>query len=135
MDRTGPIKPTRDRRVIERHQRAWERFALDGDCPYCGHEYATHALAVGQPHFFRPATDDEQGDPSLLLYSVPLYKDADSENERLRLRRIVVAKRVEVIVACCLNCAEEKGTPQATCFQAKVAIGEIVGKAVDRGID
>ena len=68
------------------------------------------------------------------FYTTSRYS-TDAENERLRLRRIVVAKRAEVIVACCLNCAEEKGTPQATCFQAKVAIGEIVGKAVERGID
>ncbi len=128
MDRTGRIRHTRDRRVVERNRRAWEKFALDGDCPYCGHEYETHALAVGQPHFFRLATPAELVDRSVRLY-LPSVDDGS------RYRRVVVGEYAEVKSACCLTCAGEMKTEQATCYQAKVAIGEIVGKAVDRGID
>ena len=120
MDRTVTIIRTRDRRDIKRRREAWSRFAPDGDCPYCGHGYREHALKVGQPHFFRPATPVE-----LANQSVRLYRPADDDGSRYR--RVVVGKYAEVKLACCLTCGDEKGTPQAMCYQAKVAIGEVLG--------
>ena len=122
MDIDARIKPFRDRRRIERHRRAWARFAPDGDCPYCGHTFAEHALGVGQPHFFRPATDAERSDPS-----VQTYRGRGNEDDDGRYRRVVVSKYAEVIVACCFTCADAIGSEQAICYQAKAAIGELVG--------
>ena len=123
MDRTARIAPTRDRRRLRRHMRAWERFALDGNCPYCAHGYREHGLQVGQPHFFRLATDAERSDPS-----VRVYRDSDNlDAAGRRYRRVIVSKYVEVIMASCLTCAEEKNVPQVVCYQTRAAIGEVVG--------
>ena len=123
MDRTVRIAPTHDRRRLSRHKRAWERFSPDGNCPYCGHGYTEHGLQVGQPHFFRLATDVERSDPSVRIYRDPDNPDADGP----RYRRVVVSKYAEVVIACCLTCADEKSVPQVVCYQVKTAIGEVVG--------
>ena len=120
MDRTVLIIHTRNRRDIKRRREAWARFAPDGDCPYCGHGFRDHALRVGQPHFFRPATPVELAGQSVRLYRLP-------DDDGSRYRRVVVEKHAEVKLACCLICGEAKVTPQAMCYQAKVAVGEVVG--------
>ena len=123
MDRTARIASTRDRRRLRRHLKAWERFALDSNCPYCGHGYREHGLQVGQPHFFRLATDAERSD-----LSVRVYRDSDNmDADGPRYRRVIVSKYAEVIMACCLTCADAKIVPQVVCYQVKTAIGEVVG--------
>ena len=143
-------KQTRDRRVVERYRRAWDRFAPDGECPYCGHGGDRHALSVSQPHFYRPATGAELL-PFARVLNLLMLKDkagADAvlathpgrsfhlsaldDGTPVVLRRITVSKYAEGRSAWCLACAEHKGTAAAVCYQATRAIGEVVGASTRR---
>ena len=78
----------------------------------------------GQPHFFRPATEAERRNPSVMLYRHRL-----PEGGSMLVRRMTVANRAELITAFCTTCAESIGTGQVLCYQRNLAIGEVVGIA------
>ncbi len=124
MDRTlSPAKRPNKRRQA-RHGKAWMRFSPDGvSCRYCPHDSAVHLCTSGQPHFFRKATPEEEGDPFLTLYrhKVP--------GGPVLVRRVVVARDAELITAFCRTCARELGAHQVLCFQRTLAVGETVGLA------
>ena len=123
MDRTLKRAKRNNRRRGQRNGGAWRRFSPDGvHCRYCKHDGAQHLMSSGQPHFFRPATEAERRDPSVMLYRHNL-----PEGGSVLVRRITVANRAELITAYCVTCAESMGTPQVLCFQRNLAIGEVVG--------
>ena len=116
------IRTSRNKRVAERHRRAWERFARDGFCPFCGHHEVAHALSVGQPHFYRPATPEEVNDPT-----TPMYRAHLKDGREVLVRRLTATKYAEVQIACCVVCAERKCESLSVCYQADAGVGEIVG--------
>ena len=123
MDRTLRKAKRSNRRRGRRNSGAWERFCPDGKtCRYCGHDGSQHLVSPGQPHFFRPATEAERGDPSVTLYRHKL-----PEGGSALVRRMTVANRAELITAYCVPCAESIGTAQVLCYQRNLAIGEVVG--------
>ena len=125
MDRMLKRAKRHSKRRGQRNYGAWERFSPDGKtCRYCPHDNTQHLVSSGQPHFFRPATEEEQRDPYLRLYLHKL-----PEGGSALVRRMTVANRVELKTAYCTACAEEIGTPQVLCYQRNVAIGEVVGLA------
>ena len=79
-------------------------------------------MSSGQPHFFRPATEAERRNSSIMLYRHTL-----PEGGSVLVRRMTVANRAELITAFCTACAESMGTTQVLCFQRNLAIGEVVG--------
>ena len=123
MDRTLKRARRNNRRRGQRNHGAWQRFCPDGvHCRYCGHDGSEHLVSSGQPHFFRPATEAERRDPSVMLYRHTL-----PEGDSVLVRRIAVANRAELITAYCVPCAEIIGTSQVLCFQRNMAVGEVVG--------
>ena len=123
MDRTLKKAKRSNKRRRERNGGAWQRFSPDGvRCRYCKHDGSQHLLSSGQPHFFRPVTESERRDPSVMLYRHTL-----PEGGSVLVRRMTVANRAELITAYCVPCAESMGTPQVLCFQRNLAIGEVVG--------
>ena len=99
------------------------RFSPDGKtCRYCEHDGSQHLVSSGQPHFFRPVTEAERLDPSVMLYRHRL-----PEGGSVLVRRMTVANRAELVTAYCVPCAESMGTPQVLCYQRNLAIGEVVG--------
>ena len=144
MTQPSNLRQTRERRTVERHRHAWQRFTGNADCPYCGHDFDAHALLVGQPHYYRLATDEElepfirirhlmnMGDEAgadAELTTIPgTFRLMDSEHDELMvIRRITVRKLAEVQIAECTACAEIDGRPTAVCYQATEAVGELVG--------
>ena len=79
-------------------------------------------MSSGQPHFFRPATEAERRDPSVMLYRHRLPGGGS-----MLVRRMTVANRAELITAYCVACAEPMKTDQVLCFQRNLAVGEVVG--------
>ena len=123
MDRTLRKAKRNNRRRGQRNHGAWERFCPDGiHCPYCRHNGTHHLVSSGQPHFFRPATEAERRDPSVMLYRHTL-----PDGGSVLVRRMTVANRAELITAYCVTCAESIGTSQVLCYQRNLAIGEVVG--------
>ena len=123
MDRTLREAKRNNRRRGQRNGGAWERFCPDGThCPYCRHNGTHHLVSSGQPHFYRPATEAERRDPSVMLYRHTL-----PDGGSVLVRRMTVANRAELITAYCVACAESIGTSQVLCFQRNRAIGEVVG--------
>lgn len=123
MDRTLRPAKRRNRRRIRRNSDAWERFCPDGrTCRFCRHDGSKHLTSSGQPHFFRPATEAERGDPHLRLYRHNL-----PEGGSVLVRRITVANYAELITAYCTACARSMGTHQVLCFQRNLATGEVIG--------
>ena len=123
MDRTLRKAKRRNRRRGQRNSGGWERFCPDGiHCHYCGHDGSQHLVSSGQPHFFRPATEAERNDLSVML-----YRHTPPEGGSTLVRRMTVANRAELITAYCVACAESIGTSQVLCFQRNLAIGEVVG--------
>ena len=135
---------TRDRRTVKRYYRAWERFAIGGECPFCVHGFGAHALGVGQPHFYRPATEVDMEPLARVVNLLMLRDEAGADAELASIprtlclmywedgtpvvaRRITVTKNAEVQAAWCLTCAETKNTNVAVCYQATEAIGELLG--------
>ena len=123
MDRTLRKAKRNNRRRGQRNSGAWERFCPDGKtCRYCPHDGSQHLVSSGQPHFFRPATEAERNDLSVMLYRHRL-----PEGGSVLVRRMTVATRAELITAYCVACAESIGTEQVLCYQRNLAIGEVVG--------
>ena len=123
MDRTLKRAKRNNKRRGQRNHGAWRRFAPDGNtCRYCEHDGSQHLCQSGQPHFFRPATEGERRDPSIMLYRHRL-----PEGGSMLVRRKTVANRAELITAFCVACAESMKTDQVLCYQRNLAIGEVVG--------
>ena len=131
MDSTLKRAKRNNKRRGQRNGGAWRRFSPDGKtCRYCEHDGSQHLVSSGQPHFFRPVTEAERRDPSVMLYRhnpVSSTGQALPEGGSALVRRITVANRAELITAYCVTCAESMGTPQVLCFQRNLAIGEVVG--------
>ena len=125
MDRTLKRAKRNSKRRGQRNHGAWERFCPDGvHCRYCKHDGSEHLVSSGQPHFYRPATEAERRDPSVVLYRHRL-----PEGGSTLVRRITVANRAELITAYCVTCAQTIGTEQVLCYQRNLAVGEVVGLA------
>ena len=131
MDRTLKRAKRRNKKRIERNTGAWRRFAPDRNtCRFCPHDGSQHLISSGQPHFFRPAPEQERRAPSVMLYRhtpVSSTGQALPEGGSMLVRRMTVAARAELITAFCMACAETIGTHQVLCFQRNLAIGEVVG--------
>ena len=131
MDRTLKRAKRNNKRRGQRNHGAWRRFSPDGTtpypvrgrlCRYCPHDGSKHLCRSGQPHFFRPATEAEERDSSVML-----YRYTPPQGGSVLVRRMTVTNRAELITAFCTACAESMGTPQVLCFQRNLAIGEVVG--------
>ena len=123
MDRMLKRATRRNKRRGQRNSGAWRRFSPDGTtCRYCKHDGAQHLCQSGQPHFYRPATEAEKRDPSVMLYRHTLPQGGS-----VLVRRMVVANHAELITAFCTACAESIGTHQVLCYQRNVGVGEVVG--------
>ena len=123
MDRTlNPVKRGNKRRQ-QRNRKAWRLLSPDGArCRFCPHNAAEHLVSSGQPHYYRPATDEERRDPFEKLYHHEL-----KDGGRVLVKRVTVAKQAELITAFCTTCAAELDTPQVLCYQRTLAKGEVVG--------
>ena len=123
MDRTLKTATRKNKRRRERNYGAWWRFSPDGvTCRYCKHNGVQHLISSGQPHFYRPATEAEKRDPSVMLYRHTLPQGGS-----VLVRRMTVANHAELITAFCTACAESIGTHQVLCYQRNVGVGEVVG--------
>ena len=123
MDRMLKRATRRNKRRGQRNSGAWRSFSPDGEtCRYCKHDGAQHLCQSGQPHFYRPATEAEKRDPSVMLYRHTLPQGGS-----VLVRRMVVANHAELITAFCVPCAESIGTHQVLCYQRNVGVGEVVG--------
>ena len=123
MDRTLKTAKRKNKRRQNRNGSAWRRFSPDGTtCRYCKHDHTTHLTSSGQPHFYRPATEAEKRDPSVMLYRHTLPQGGS-----VLVRRMVVANHAELVTAFCTACAESIGTHQVLCYQRNVGVGEVVG--------
>ena len=106
----------------QRCQIPYETIGTWTTCRYCKHDHTTHLTSSGQPHFYRPATEAEKRDPSVMLYRHTL-----SQGGSVLVRRMVVANHAELVTAFCTACAESIGTHQVLCYQRNVGVGEVVG--------
>ena len=123
MDKTLKPGTGKNKRRRERNGMAWQLFSPDGEtCRYCPHDGSKHLISSGQPNFYRPATENEERDPTVML-----YQHDTPRNGTILLRRITVSKQAEVITAFCTACAEAAGTSQVLCYQRTLATGEVVG--------
>ena len=95
---------------------------LQAGVGHCKHDHTTHLTSSGQPHFYRPATEADKRDPSVMLYRHTLPQGGS-----VLVRRMVVANHAELITAFCTACAESIGTHQVLCYQRNVGVGEVVG--------
>ena len=131
MDRTLKKAKRNSKRRGRRNHGAWQRLSPDGKtCRYCPHDNSQHLMSSGQPHFFRPATEAERRNNSIMLYRhnpVSSTGQALPEGGSVLVRRMTVASRAELITAYCVACAESIGTHQVLCYQRNLAIGEVVG--------
>ncbi len=131
MDRTLKRAKRNNQRRGQRNHGAWRRFAPDGStCRFCEHDGSQHLCRSGQPHFFRPATEVERRDPTVMLYRhTPVSSTGQAllQGGSMLMRRMTVANHAELITAFCTACAESMGTAQVLCFQCNLAIGEVVG--------
>ena len=136
MDRTLKRATRRNKRRQDRNGSAWRRFSPDGTtCRYCKHDGSHHLTSSGQPHFYRPATEAEKRDPSVMLYRhtpVSSTGQALPQGGSVLVRRMVVASHAELITAFCIPCAESIGTRQVLCYQRNVGVGEVVGLVTER---
>ena len=123
MDRTlNPVKRGNQRRRA-RNWKAWQLFSPGGThCRFCEHDHTTHLTSSGQPHYYRPATEEERQNPNEKLY----HHDT-LEHGSVLVKRITVAKQAELLTAFCTACAEELDTGQVLCYQRTLAKGEVVG--------
>ena len=130
MDRALRKAKRHSKRRGQRNHGAWRRFSPDGNiCRYCPHDDTEHLMSSGQPHFFRPATEAERSDPSVMLYRHNLPDGGSA-----LVRRKTVANRAELITAFCTACAESIGTHQVLCYQRNLAVGEVVGLKKDKDV-
>ena len=97
MDRTLKRAKRNNKRRGQRNHGAWRRFSPDGTtCRYCPHDGSKHLCRSGQPHFFRPATEAEERDSSVMLYRHRLPSGGS-----VLVWRMTVANRAELITAFC----------------------------------
>ncbi len=123
MDRMLKKATRKNKRRQNRNGGAWRRFSPDGTtCRYCKHDGAAHLVSSGQPHFYRPATEAERRDPSVMLYRHTL-----PQGSYVLVRRMVVANHAELVTAFCTACAEAMQTHQVLCYQRNVGVGEVIG--------
>ena len=92
MDRTLKRAKRNNKRRGQRNHGAWRRFSPDGKtCRFCEHDGSKHLCRSGQPHFFRPATEAERRDPTVMLYrhtgSAGRRLDAGAADDRRQPRR------------------------------------------------
>ncbi len=128
MDRMLKRATRKNKRRQDRNGTAWRRFSPDGEtCRYCKHNHTTHLTSSGQPHFYRPATEAEKRDPTVMLYRHTLPQGGS-----VLVRRMTVASHAELITAFCTACAESIGTHQVLCYQRNVGVGEVVGLVTER---
>ena len=115
MDRTLKRAKRNNKRRGQRNHGAWQRFSPDGKtCRYCEHDGSQHLCRSGQPHFFRPATEAERRDPSVMLYRHTL-----PDGGSMLVRRMTVANHAELITAFCVPCAEAMKTPPGALLPAQ----------------
>ena len=131
MDRMLKRAARRNKRRGQRNHGAWQRFSPDGKtCRYCEHDGSKHLCRSGQPHFYRPATEAERRDPSVMLYRHTLVSSTGQalpDGGSMLVRRMTVAAHAELITAFCTACAESMNTHQVLCYQRNVGVGEVVG--------
>ena len=139
MDRTLKRAKRRNKRRGRRNYGAWRRFSPDGTtpypvrdrlCRYCKHDGSKNLCQSAQPHFYRPATEADKRDPSVMLYRhtpVSSTGQALPQGGSVLVRRMVVANRAELITAFCTACADAMKTHQILCYQRNVGVGEVVG--------
>ena len=136
MDRMLKRATRRNKRRGERNSGAWRRFSPDGTtCRYCKHDASKHLCQSGQPHFYRPVTEEEKRDPTVALYRYTPVSSAGQALPRggsVLVRRMVVANHAELITAFCAACAEAMKTYQVLCYQRNVGVGEVVGLVTER---
>ena len=70
--------------------------------------YASYLTSSGQSHFYRPATEAEKRDPSVMLYRHTLPQGGS-----VLVRRMTVANHAELITAFCTACGELEHPPGA----------------------
>ncbi len=123
MDRTlNPVKRGNKRRMA-RNWKAWQLFSPNGaQCRFCPHDHTVHLTSSAQPHFYRPATEEELQNPYEKLYCHDL-----PEGDSVLVKRVMVSQKPELITAFCQACAKEMNTGQVLCFQRTLAKGEVVG--------
>ena len=119
MDRSLNRAKRHNRRRSERNFSAWVRFSSDGEtCRYCKHTNEEHLVSAGQPHFYRPATEEERADPRVTLYRHTLATEEESRG---------ADGDIHLGAAFCLACAESFQTRQVLCYQRTRGVGEVVG--------
>ena len=122
MDRTLKLVK-RNKRNQTRNWKAWQIFSPNGNqCRFCPHDRTDHMTSSGQPHFYRPATEEERKNPYERLYRHKL-----SEGGSVLVKRVIVSQKLELITAFCKACAKELNTDQVLCFQRTLAKGEMIG--------
>ena len=123
MDRTLNPRKKRNERNQTRNRKAWQIFSPNGtQCRFCPHDHTEHWTSSAQPHFYRPATEEERKNPYEKLYRHNLSKDCS-----VLVKRVIVARKPELVAAFCQACAKELNTDQVLCFQRTLAKGEVVG--------
>ena len=136
MDRMLKPATRRNKRRQQRNGSAWRRFSPDGTtCRYCKHDHTKHLTSSGRPHFYRPATEAEKRDPTVMLYRhtpVSSTGQALPQGGSVLVRRMVAANHAELITAFCTACAESMNTHQVLCYQRNVGVGEVVGLDTQR---
>ena len=118
MDRTLKRAKRNNKRRGQRNHGAWRRFSPDGKtCRFCEHDGSKHLCRSGQPHFFRPATEAERRDPTVMLYRhTPVSSTGQApDGGSMLVRRMTVANHAELITAFCTACAESIGTATRSC--------------------
>ena len=123
MDRTLKRAKRNNKRRGQRNHGAWQRFSPDGKtCRYCEHDGSQHLCRSGQPHFYRPATEAERRDPSVMLYRhtpVSSTGQALPDGGSMLVRRMTVAARAELITAFCVGVRREHRHPSGALFPAQ----------------
>ena len=115
MDRTLKRAKRNNKRRGQRNHGAWQRFSPDGKtCRYCEHDGSQHLCRSGQPHFFRPATEAERRDPSVMLYRHTL-----PDGGSMLVRRMTVANHAELVTAFCTAMRREHRDPPGPVLPAQ----------------
>ena len=123
MDRTLKTSKGTSKRRSQRNLKAWKLLSPGGaNCRFCPHPARDHLCSSGQPHFYRPATEEERQD----LFQ-KLYRHDLPDGSFVSIKRITVANQAEIITAYCKTCAKNKDTTQVLCYQRTLGMGEVVG--------
>ena len=124
MDRTLKRAKRNSKRRGQRNHGAWQRFSPDAKtCRYCEHDGSKHLCRSGQPHFYRPATEAERRDPTVMLYRhtpVSTGQALPDGGSMLVRRMTVAATALSSSPPSASACAESIGTHQVLCYQRNV---------------